>query len=115
MFTILNYRYANARALKYFNKHFDDFADNGSWDFGYNPIIGYDNSLPFDHNNNQLALDYAKLQPAWHDWILGPNVVLSMFINWPVQNSEKRYLNKLQEMELLGLPIDFRAWKRFNY
>ena len=83
---------ANARALRYFNKHINGFADNGSWDFSSNPIIGYNESLSFNDPQNQLALKCARLQPAWHDWILGPNIILSgTAINTPVLNSKKRH------------------------
>jgi RHS repeat-associated protein len=98
---------ANARALKYFNKHIDGFADNGDWKFWANPIIGYNESLPFNDSKNQLALKYARLQPAWYDWVLGPEIILSGFaINTPVLNSQKRYHNKLDLMKADGLDID---------
>jgi hypothetical protein len=96
---------ANARAFKYFNKKVTGFS-NKDWDWGSNDIIGYDPSLPFGNSQNQLALKYARLQPAWHDWVLGPNILVSMFINWPVLNGQKRYHNKLDLMRADGFDID---------
>ena len=88
---------ANARALKYFNKHVDDFLTNNGWNFRRNPIIGYDQALAFDDPQNQLALKEARLRPAWHDWILVPNYIISgPAINTPVLNSRKRYNKKLE-------------------
>jgi hypothetical protein len=105
---------ANARAFKYFSKKVSGFntADengvynDGRWYFGSNPIIGYNESLSIDDPMNQLALGYAKLQPAWHDWGLLPNVLISGFaINTPVLNSEKRYHNKLDLMRDDGFDV----------
>jgi len=108
---------ANARALKYFSTkvpNFNSFDEKGNytgqWDFDYNRIIGYDRSLPFNDPMNQKALKYARLQPAWHDWVLGPNILISMFIDWPVLNSKKRYHNKLELMEADGFDIPWYLW-----
>ncbi len=106
---------ANARALNYFNKNIDGFADNNQWNFNSNPIIGYDQNLSYNHTNNQLALDYARLQPAWYDWVLGPNIIINgPLINTFTLNSKKHYFDKLRELEHLGLPVSSDAWDRFN-
>jgi RHS repeat-associated protein len=95
---------ANARALKHFNKHIDGFIDNGGWNFTYNKIIGYDANLPFNHKSNQLALKYAKLQPAWYDWVLLPNILISgLFINNFVLSGSKYNYKKFKQIREAGL------------
>jgi len=105
---------ANARALKYFSAKvpgFNSVDENGQytgqWQFGSNPIIGYNQSLSFNDPMNQKALQYARLKPAWHDWVLGPNIFISgPLINTFVLNSQKRYHNKLDLMRADGFDID---------
>ncbi len=102
---------ANARALKYFNKYEDNFLANNGWNFDSNPIIGYNRALAFDDPQNQLALKYARLRPAWHDWILGPNYIISgPAIHTPVLNSRNRFRNKLDDMRNDGLTIPARLY-----
>ena len=98
---------ANRRALKYFNKHIENFLDDNSWDFVENPIIGYDKSLAFNDPQNKLALKYARLRPAWHDWILAPNYIISgPLIHTHVLNSRNRFQEKLNNMKDDGFTID---------
>ena len=96
---------ANARALRYFNEYEDDFLANNGWVFNSNPIIGYNQALSFDDPKNQSALGYARLRPAWHDWILGPNYISGLAIHTPVLNSRKRYHRKLDDMKNDGFVI----------
>jgi hypothetical protein len=100
---------ANARAYKYFVKRYNGFtkADGTSrWDKD-NPIIGYNWDKPFDDSKNQLALKYAKLKPAWHDWVLGPNICVSgLLINNFILNRSNRYHEKLDKMIDDGFTID---------
>ena len=106
---------ANARALKHFSdkvsgfNSVDEFGNQQSqWNFYSNEIIGYNSSLPFDNSQNQLALKYARLQPAWHDWVLGPNIIISgPLINTFILNSQKRYHNKLDLMRADGFDVDW--------
>ena len=68
---------ANARAFTYFNGKYSGFAD---WNFtGRNPntIIGYNHSLPYEHEDNQLALKKAKLGLSWYDWVMSPMNILN--------------------------------------
>lgn len=90
---------ANARALTYFTKKIDDFnwydhekkQWDSYWDFDRFPINGYDRSHYPLSSVNQAAMDRVRLQPAWHDWLLGPNILLSGFaINTPILNGKKR-------------------------
>ena len=54
------------------------------------------------------CLKYARLRPAWYDWILGPNIILSgPGINTPVLNSKKLYYNKLDLMKADGFDVDW--------
>jgi hypothetical protein len=53
-----------------------------------------------------IVLKYAKLQPAWYDWVLGPNILINgPAINTPVLNGKKRYYKKLDQMRADGLDI----------
>lgn len=64
---------ANIRAFKYFNKKLDNYS---SWDFDFNPIVGYKEELPITNEVNQAALKNGRLQPAWYDYVfaLSPTV-----------------------------------------
>ena len=110
---------ANARAFKYFSEKvtgFNSVNEHGGrvtqWDFNKNPIIGYNPELAFNDALNQKALQYARFRPAWHDWVLGPNIALSgLAINLPVSNSKKYYHNKLDLMKKDGFDIyDWFDW-----
>ena len=65
---------ANARALGYFNKRIENFKD---WNYSLNPINGYNHSLPYEHEDNQLALKKAKLGLSWYDWVMSPMNILN--------------------------------------
>jgi hypothetical protein len=91
---------ANARSFKYFNKHIPEYD---GWNFWSNPIIGYNSSLPYDNENNQLALKYARLQSGWHDWVFGPNIIISGLINAGILNNQDRFYDKLRKMYDAGL------------
>jgi len=111
---------ANARAFKYFSKKVSGFNwidenenQQSYWKFDENPIIGYDRTLSSDDSQNQLALKYARLRPAWHDWILLPNLIISgPAINTPVLNGKKRYYKKLDDMADDGFNIP--SWLYFG-
>ncbi len=60
---------ANARALRYFNKHISGY--NG-WNHFSNPIVGYNRNLPFNDSVNQAALDNARLRLSWYDYLMSP-------------------------------------------
>ena len=56
---------------------------------------------------HKLTLKYARLRPAWHDWILAPNYIISgPAINTPVLNSRNRYHKKLDKMREDDFIID---------
>jgi hypothetical protein len=114
---------ANARAFKYFSNKVSDFnsvdesgQQHSQWYFVSHPIIGYDDSLAIDDPQNQLALKYAHLQPAWHDWVLLPNILISGFaIHTPVLNSQKRYHNMLDLMKDDGFDVQWYYYFMLNY
>ena len=60
---------ANARALRYFSTNISGF-NNG--DFYYNPILNYNQSLPFNNPINQAALNGANLHLSWYDFFMAP-------------------------------------------
>lgn len=60
---------ANARALKYFNKHISGYRD---WNHFKNPIVGYNRNLPFNDPVNLAALQNARLRLSWHDYLMSP-------------------------------------------
>jgi hypothetical protein len=79
---------ANARALKYFNKHVDGFESfdeeglyTGGWVRRQNPIIGYDWNQPFNNETNQTAIKNAQLGLTWYDWVFGPNYIINSWIH----------------------------------
>jgi len=76
---------ANIRALIYFNKHVNSYS---GWNFLYNPITGYNQTLPFNDPANQNALRIGRLQLSWYDYLLGPNIILSGLINSLILNSQ---------------------------
>lgn len=70
---------ANIRALKYFKKNLkDDFK----WEFLLNPINNYDKDSSFDSSINQSALADGKMRPAWYDYLLPGDYVISGLLNW---------------------------------
>ena len=90
----------------YYSRNDSGFSSS-DWNFDRNPIVGYNKSLSFNDPMNQLALKYARSNPAWHDWILGPNYIISgPAINTPILNSQKRWYLKLDKMQADGFYID---------
>ena len=49
---------ANIRAYMYFNSHIENYS---GWDYGYNSIIGYDQTLGYNHADNQAALIAGRI------------------------------------------------------
>jgi len=47
-----------------------------------------------------IALKYTRLQPAWYDFIPEANFIVNGLINTSILNNQKRYFDKLREMEL---------------
>ena len=70
---------ANIRAFEYFNKHIDGYI---GWDFINNPIKGYDNDLPYNHPQNQVALRNGIMTPAWYNYIIPWETAVTGIINW---------------------------------
>ena len=70
---------ANIRAFKYFNKNIDNYT---GWRFRENPILSYDESRPYDNPQNQAALNNGLLRPAWYNYILPGEFVITGIINW---------------------------------
>ncbi len=60
---------ANARALRYFSTNISGF---NNWNFSYNPILNYNQSLPFNNPINQAALNGANLHLSWYDYFMAP-------------------------------------------
>lgn len=61
---------ANIRAFKYFKKNVEGY--DKEWKFSPNPILGYDERLPYDNESNQRALKNGKLGLSWYDWVMYP-------------------------------------------
>ncbi|MFQ3579872.1 MAG: RHS repeat-associated core domain-containing protein, partial [Bacteroidales bacterium] len=70
---------ANARAINYFYKYEKDY--NG-WNYGSNPILGYNRQESYYHTENQQALKNAQLRLAWYDYVMLPlNLsIIGMFV-----------------------------------
>ncbi|MFT3740239.1 MAG: RHS repeat-associated core domain-containing protein [Breznakibacter sp.] len=64
---------ANVRAFRYFNKYVTGYA---GWNHNVrtgNPIVGYNQNLPYNDAANQAALNNGRLRLAWYDYLLGPS------------------------------------------
>lgn len=70
---------ANIRAFKYFNKNIDGYI---GWNFDFNPIIGYDQNLPYDNPQNQAALNNGLIAPAWYNYLFPWEIAITGIINW---------------------------------
>jgi RHS repeat-associated protein len=70
---------ANIRAFKYFNKYIDSYS---GWDFDSNPIIGYDNSLPYNNPYNQTVLNNGLIRPVWYNYLFTGEIIITGIINW---------------------------------
>nr|NQU93827.1 endonuclease [Bacteroidota bacterium] len=86
---------ANVRAFLYFSEHVDGFNwvdkwgnQRSKWVSWYNPINRYDWSRPITDHANQLALKNGTLKLSWHDYSLGPNILLSGLLNALILNHE---------------------------
>lgn len=69
---------ANARAMKYFEKTYPGFVDNGRWSFYQNPVTDWNHSKSYDSKVNQDALKRAKIKAySKEDIVLFPTSILS--------------------------------------